>query len=133
MKTVEFSYGGKRLNLYFNGAAMFAISAMGDERPEGSSKIEDEMQEVTPQGFATLCNVAAILAEQGELCRRYLQYPHSRIPTAEELLQLLTPIQMLGLRTAVIKAINLGYTQTESQEDDDIDTGLAELEKKTGR
>ena len=107
MKTIEFSYGGKKLHLYFNGAAMFALDDMNEGRSEDQPKVEDEMQSISPQGFDALAKVAVVLAEQGELCRRFLQYPRSRVPAADELLQLLSPVQMLGLRSAVLKAIIL--------------------------
>lgn len=130
MKTVEFTYGGKSLHLYMNGAAMFAIDGLDSDRPADYPDAIDRLKENTPEGVADLLNVALILAEQGELCRRYLHYSPERIPDAKELLLLLSPAQLSILRVSVMLAINAGYTQKESGENDDIDTGLAELEKK---
>ena len=131
MKTTDFTYGGKLLHLYMNGSAMFAIQALDDELPEGQPGILDRLTENSAAGLTALCQVAQILAGQGELCRRYLQYTPNRIPPAIELQHCLTPMQILSLRTAVIRAINDGYSQSTEDEDDDIDLGLAELEKKT--
>ena len=131
MKTIPFTYGPKTIYLYFNANAMFAVDEMDKSLPEGELEVLEQMQQVDENGTALLCRIAVILATQGELCRRYLQYSAARIPTEEELLQMLTPAQLLQLRTAVCQAINEGWSQTESKEDDDIDTGLAELEKKT--
>lgn len=131
MKTVEFTYGGKSLHLYLNGAAMFAIDALDAESPDCSPDVIDRLKESTPEGVADLLKVALILAEQGELCRRYLHYSPERIPDTKELLLLLSPAQLSMLRVYVMTAINAGYSQKESGENDDIDTGLAELEKKT--
>lgn len=131
MKTIEFSFGGKTLHLYLNGEAMFALDALNDALPEGSPEIVAQAMENTAEGLGVLCKVAAILAEQGELCRRYLHYTPERIPTERELLLLLSPMQAVGLRAAVFRAINTGYGESHDDDGGDIDTGLAELEKKT--
>lgn len=130
MKTIEYKIGPKTLHLYMNGDAMFAIQAL-DGETDGSADAVERMMANDADGVNLLCKIAHILATQGELCRRYLQYSHSRIPTAEELFLILSPMQIVGLRTAVIQTINEGYSQPESDDDGDIDTGLAELEKKT--
>lgn len=131
MKTTEFTYGLKTLNLYMNGNAMFAIEALDDDSPADQPDALEKMLENNADGITLLCKIAHILATQGELCRRYLQYTHQRIPTEQELLLLLSPMQLVGLRSAVIRSINDGYSQAGVDEDGDIDTGLAELEKKT--
>lgn len=131
MKTIEYNIGPKKLHLYMNGEAMFSIQALDDSAPEGTQDAVDRMMNNNIDGIRVLCQIAHILATQGELCRRYLQYSPTRIPTAEELRILLTPMQLVSLRAAVIQAINDGYSQPDTDDDGDIDTGLAELEKKT--
>lgn len=131
MKTLEYTYGPVVLNLYMNGEAMFQIQVLDNELPEGQPDALARMLENSAGGFEALCRIAEILATQGELCRRYLQYMPRRIPSARELLLLLSPVQMTTLRSKVIAAINAGYEQTDDESDGDIDTGLAELEKKT--
>lgn len=131
MKTIDYTYGGKTLHLYHNGAAMFALSDLDDTRPEDAPEVMAVVRQTTAEGFDILCQVAHILAQQGELCRRYLGHTPERVPTAEELRLLLTPMQMLTLRTAVFRALNDGYTNNSDDSGGDIDTGLAELEKKT--
>lgn len=131
MKTIEFAYGPRKLHLYFNGSAMFAVQTMDDDRPEDQPAILDRIMEQTPAGVAALCQVAHVLATQGEHCRRYLQYTPERIPPAIELEISLSPVQLLRLRAAVVQAINAGYGEPSGDDDGDIDLGLAELEKKT--
>ena len=131
MKTIEFAYGPRKLHLYLNGSAMFAIQAMDDDLPEDAPEILDQIVEQSPAGVTALCKVANILATQGEHCRRYLQYTPERIPPAIELEMSLSPRQLLMLRTAVVQAINAGYGEPADDADGDIDLGLAELEKKT--
>lgn len=130
MKTIEFSYGPVVLNLYMNGSAMFDIQALEDAS-DAQADIFDRMNENTADGFSLTCKLAHILATQGELCRRYLQYQPRRIPDALELTVLLSPAQMMALRIAVMNAVNAGYSKGKEDDGGDIDTGLAELEKKT--
>lgn len=131
MKTIEFSYGPVMLNLYMNGNAMFAIQELDNGLPKDQPDAVERMKENTADGFALVCKIAHILATQGELCRRYLQYKPRRVPEAGELLLLLAPVQILQLRLALFRSINEGYANEEAQDGGDIDTGLAELEKKT--
>lgn len=132
MKTIEFPYGAnKRLHLYLNGAAMFDIQTLDENAHEGQPEALDRALQNTADGKSALCKVAHILATQGELCRRHLHYSSERVPPAEELEVVLSPMQLLALRTAVIQAVNAGYSQPTDDEDGDIDLGLAELEKKT--
>lgn len=131
MQTITFAYGPKELHLYFNGEAMFAVDALDANKPDDQPDVLDRIQQHNADGFAMLCEVAVILAQQGELCRRYLQYTPARVPTAQELLLLLSPMQMLSLRSAVIRAINNGWSQATADSEGDVDMGLAELEKKT--
>lgn len=127
MKTIDFTYSGKTIHLYFNAQAMFAVNDLDMSEDEA---LVDAINPGTPDGAKRLCQVAAILAEQGEHCRRYLEYTPERIPSAEELRTILSPMQLIGLYTAAMQTINDGYDQGKA-EDGDIDTGLAELEKKT--
>ena len=118
------------LNLYMNGSAMVDIQAL-DDHPDDQADIFDRMNENTAAGYLLTCKIAHILATQGELCRRYLQYQPRRIPSAQELTVLLSPAQIMTLRIAVMTAVNAGYSKSKDDDDGDIDTGLAELEKKT--
>ena len=131
MKTIEFTYGGKMLHLYMNGEAMFAIDALNEGQPEDAPEVLDLIIRNSPEGIEALCKIAAILAEQGENCRRYLQYAPARTPSAHELRLLLSPSQLVALRVAVYRAVNAGLGSAVEDSDCDIDTGLAELEKKT--
>lgn len=131
MKTIEFPYGKRCLHLYMNGEAMFAIEALNEDLPEDAPEVVDLAYKNTPEGFRALCQVAVILATQGENCRRYLHYTPERVPSEKELSLLLSPAQRVALQVAVYTAINAGYGKAADDDDGDIDTGLAELEKKT--
>lgn len=108
---------------------MFRLADLDKDLHEGAPDWLGRLLENTLEGKRTLCKAATILAEQGELCRRYLQYDPQRIPTEEDLQLLLTPMDILALRTTVMAAINDGYSG-KTQEQGDVDLGLLELEKK---
>lgn len=118
------------MRLYYNASAMFALQ---EYTPEGKD-LFDTIVSVDAPGFHALCRTAHILAEQGELMRRYLGYDRERILSEGEINLLMTPADYLGLRTAVVQAINAGYaSDRKSEEDQDVDIGLLELEKKDAR
>ncbi len=130
METVEFTYGPKTLHLYMSGDANFRIQALNTDQEQPD--ILDRITKNTVDGTVSLCQVTQILAESGELCRRYLGHSKERIPSAEELQMLLSPMQILSLRASCMKAIRDGYSSDSKEEKNgDIDLGLAELEKKT--
>lgn len=131
MKTTEFKLGPKTLYLYFNGEAMFQLNELDKDQPENAPDWISRMLENTLEGKRLLCKAAHILATQGELCRRYLQYDPERVPTEEDLQLLVTPMAIVGLRSAVMAAIDDGFSAKSQDDDGDIDVGLAELEKKT--
>lgn len=131
MKTTEFDLGSKKLHLFYNGEAMFRLSSLDEGLADGAPDWWERAMQSTLDGKRLLCRAACILAEQGELCRRYLQYAPERIPTEAELNLLLTPMLHTRLRLAVAEAVNNGLGSADPDADGDIDIGLAELEKKT--
>ena len=79
------------------------------------------------------CRAAAILSEQGELARRALGYDHAPMVDAAAISATLSPKEAADLKLAVSAAISLGFGREISDEDDEVDLGLAELneQKKT--
>lgn len=118
---------GKTFYFMFNGLAMFAL-----EDTFGGKEYLEKLRENTAEGLSALLQVSAILAEQGELARREMGYTPTELPTQSNfgIPALLHPIDILTLRNGCIGAINLGYTREISNEDEEIDLGLIELQKK---
>lgn len=131
MKTVEFSMGRKKLHLYFNGEAMIQCEALDADRDKDAPVWIDRIMQSDSDGRETLYAVAHILAQQGEAVRRCLCLDAERTPSEDELRLLLTPMQLLGLRSSLLAAINDGYSADDKSGTGDIDVGLMELEKKT--
>lgn len=127
MKAVLHELGNKKLYLAYNGEAMFKISETFGSINELADKTRGEGRE----SLQALCEVAVILAEQGELTRRYYGYEPQEIIDTSTIMQLIQPLLISDLDNAVFKAIALGYgTEIETGEDDVIDIGLAELNQK---
>lgn len=109
----------------FNGAAMFEI----EERFGGATKLLDELSDGR-EGFDKLCQATAILAEQGELVRRHFGYEPGPMLTEETVRALATPKDIVLLRQAVINAVMQGYGREVTDDQEEVDLGLAELEQK---
>ena len=65
MKAVKINLAGRERHLCFTVEAMFQI----EERFGGAQELTDTMEANSRTGFEAVCGAAAILAEQGELCR----------------------------------------------------------------
>lgn len=126
MKAVKITLAGVTLSLAFNGEAMFQIR---DDFGSVSALLEMVGQD-TREGFAATCRAVALLAEQGELARRFYGYEPERIVTAEEIERLTMPSDMVEMRRAIPQAISLGFGREVQPENNEIDLGLAELNQK---
>ena len=116
---------GVEYELLFNGSAMFKMREL-----YGDDNIAELLEGQTAITFQRTCKLAVILAEQGELLRRWLGYDQKEMLT-EELLRLsLSPIGFLHLKNAVFDAVYEGYSREVKDENEEIDLGLAELNKK---
>jgi hypothetical protein len=129
MKCVKVTISGLELHLLFNGAAMFEI----EEQFGSASELLNIIKEDTKEAFAALCDAVFILAEQGELARRYAGYEAGEIPTKEKLGRVAMPNDILDFKIAVPQAITLGYGREIEPENGEVDLVLAELNQKKTR
>lgn len=129
MKAVKIELVGRERYLAFTGNAMFRL----EEEFGGVTQCLDAISAGTQDGLSALCRAAAILAEQGELARRYLGYDKVPIADAEAVRATLTPGGIPELRRAVFSSVELGFGREVKEEEDEVDLGLAELnaQKKT--
>lgn len=124
MRTTEVELFGAKYALCLNAAAMFEIEdQIGTDAIEKAGKTSSE-------GLDALSMMAAIMMEQGELVRRYMGYDPGKILSATAIRLMLTPADVLVLREKVIRAYLRGFGR-EIDQDDEIDLGLTELQKKT--
>ena len=125
MKAIEYKLNEETYYLVFNGAAMFEF----DDHFGGAGNLLDAVKTVKKDTIERLCEATAILAEQGELVRRTLGYDKGPIPTLEQIKTVATPLDVIGMRTAVINAVMAGYGR-EIEADEDTDLVLLELSQK---
>lgn len=128
MRTVPVSLGGVTYHLLLNGTALFDLyDRFGDK-----GSLTDHFQGNTRESFAALCYFLTVLAEQGELWRRYMGHNPGPIPTEEELRLLLIPNDVPAARGAVIDALLAGFRREEGEKPRTVDKGLLALQKKNG-
>lgn len=127
MKAVKFTVAETTYFLVMDGEAMFTFRDIYG----GTRLMLERMQGDTRDSWLETCKAAAILAERGELARRRLGYEAGRIPEQDDFAMLLQPYEIIRLKQAISKAIQLGYgREVESPNGDEIDEGLEELNQK---
>jgi hypothetical protein len=120
MTTFEFK--GKTYFFLYNGDAYFQVSSLlGDG---------DLTEVLNGNDMAKLCQLAAILAEQGELYRRWKGCTHQELLDGDDLRFTATPIDAVRLRMTLLEAVTSGLSRETSSEDEEIDLTLLEINKK---
>lgn len=124
MRSVTTEWQGKTYHLLYNGRAMFAArDALGDQ------DIIAALTQPGAAGMQATVQAFCILAEQGELVRRMDGHAHGSIPDADDVAARIMPDELIELQQAVVNAVMRGYHRDQPEEE--IDLGLAELQKKT--
>ncbi len=126
MKTVEFTVEGRSFHLCMNSAALFDCY----EKFGSDGFVTDPIEGNNKKAFENLCWMLAKFAEQGELVRRYLKHDRGFMGSADWFRTMLKPLDVPPAKAAIQQAVRLGFSR-EHDEDEEIDLGLAELEKKT--
>ena len=104
-----------------------------DELPQRARSVAGAVGEKAREAVDSAKISAAILAEQGELCRRSMGYEPEPLCSAEDIGATVAPTDLARLKLAVVSAITLGYGREIRPENDEVDLGLSELneQKKT--
>ena len=128
MKTVEFQLDGQVYHLILNGAALF------DAYDEFGTKgdLLDLVTGTSRESFDHTCWMLVKLAQQGEAVRRFQGEEPSPMLTPMQAQRMLTPVDVVRARAAIRAAVAIGFEREAPDEEEEIDLGLAELQKKTG-
>lgn len=128
MKATIFTLAGREVTLAFTGEAMFTIREKYGEVTNAVSAYAQD----TREAMETAVEVAAILAEQGELARRAFGYDPREIVSAATIKATIAPSEIYALKSAITTAIELGFGR-EVENEEEVDLNLAELQaqKKT--
>lgn len=126
MKTVEVNIYGRTCHLRLTSAALYDIYEHFGKENGAFENIEG----ANKASFDAICWYFAKLSEQGELTRRFQGYEPREIITEAEVKLLLTPGDLPKAKLAVLQAMQKGFGR-EVEDDEPIDIGLLELQKKT--
>ena len=118
MKEITINIAGTDFYLLYNGAAMYEL-----RDKFGTENVFEVIKHNNYESFSALCDVLAVMIEQGELFRRWHGYDKGRIVTSATLRVLLRPVDIPEVHQAVMAAIMEGM-RNETPEDEDIDLGL---------
>ena len=103
MKAIKVPLAGRDRYLAFTGEAMFTLMEKYGEVTNAVAAYEPD----TREAMDAAVEVAAILAEQGELARRAFGYTPAEIATAEEIKATLAPFEFYALKSAITSAVEL--------------------------
>lgn len=125
---MEFELGGTTYHLLLNVAALFdCYEHFGDK-----GSLLDHITGTTAKAFDNTCWMLVKLAQQGEIFRRYQGMDKQPMLTVAQAQTLLSPLDLIAAQTAIREAYASGFERKVKDEEDDIDLGLVELQKKTG-
>lgn len=127
MKTVEFELVGRTYHLLLNGAALFdAYDHFGDK-----GDLMDHIAGANRDSFENTVWMLVKLCQQGEAWRRYNGEDPQPMLSTEAALLFLGPMDVIRARAAIREAYALGFEREAPSEEEEIDLGLLELQKKT--
>ncbi len=128
MKAIKITLAGREVTLAFTGEAMFTLREKFGEVTNAVAAYAPD----TKEAMDAAVEVAAILAEQGELARRAFGYAPGEIVSAATIKATLSPSEIYAVKSAITSAIELGFGREVANEEE-VDLGLVELQaqKKT--
>ena len=129
MKHIDFEFNDRTYALSFTAEALFTVYDKFGYTADilGTTKV----LEPTVEGWKNLCWLAALMASQGELPRRNRGEDPQPMLTVEEVQRTACPMDVIRMRAAIREAYFKGFERETASEEEEIDLGLLELQKKT--
>lgn len=129
MKPVKFELNGQIYSLLLTGAALFdAYDRFGDK-----GDLMDHLTGTSRESFDNTVWMLVNLAKHGEAYRRYMGEDAVPMLSVEQAVQTMGPRDVIVARAAIREALSTAFARTERSEEEEIDEGLLELQKKTAR
>lgn len=116
---------GITCHLVYNNQAMFDLQEMF---PDGEDPL-DAMSGDTREHYEATIKIFKVLAEQGELTRRYFGYQPEKMPEMEAIREMADMGDWLNMKQAVYSAVVLG-TEHHVEPAEDIDVTLLEFQQE---
>lgn len=125
---MEFELAGTTYHLLLNAAALFdCYERFGDK-----GSLLDHITGTTTKAFDNTCWMLVKLAQQGEIFRRFQGLDKQPMLTVPQAQALLSPLDLIAAQTAIREAYAASFERKVRDEEEDVDLGLLELQKKTG-
>lgn len=129
MKPVKFELNGQVYHLLMTGAALFeAYDRFGDK-----GDLLDHIVGADTRSFENTVWMLVNLAKHGEAYRRYMGEDALPMLSVEGALCTMGPRDVVVARAAIREAIDSAFAREPRNEEEEIDEGLLELQKKTER
>lgn len=114
--------------LHYSIGVMFDVNEKYGSIQDALEILEKDNRE----SFEVLRFLTVAMANDAELCRRAEGYDHKPMPFSDEkdISVHMRPVEYLALKLAVSQAVNIAYKQECKGEDEEVDLGLIELQKK---
>lgn len=119
---VKFVFHGRTLHLLFNGNLLYELQDLYGAEETVFSICAPNTQESHRQA----CEIVALMAEQGELLRRYMGHEAEETPDAEWFLRVSSYADTVIIKDAVCSTAAHDIASNEIEEE--VDLGLLELE-----
>lgn len=127
MKPVEFELNGRKYHLMLTGAALFEAY----DRFEDKGDLLDHVTGTDSQSFENTVWMLVNLAKHGEAYRRHMGEDPLPMLSVETARRTMGPKDVVRARAAIRRAFAVGFEREEVGEEQEIDIGLLELQKKT--
>lgn len=128
MKLVEFTLHGKVFHLLLTGAALFdAYDRFGDK-----GDLVDHVIGTNRESYDNTIWMLVKLSQQGEAYRRFMKEEALPMLTVDEAMRTMGPKDVVRARVAIREAFAAGFEMETLDEEQEVDFGLMELQKKTG-
>lgn len=128
MKLVEFELNKQKYYLMLSGAALFeAYNRFGD-----TGDLLERVIGTSIESFENTVWMLVNLAKHGEVYRRHMGEDPLPMLSVETARRTMGPKDVVRARSAIRQALAIGFEREELSEEQEIDLGLLELQKKTG-
>lgn len=127
MKPVKFELNGKEYSLLLTGAALFeAYDRFGD-----TGDLIDRITGADSESYENTVWMLVNLAKHGEGYRRHMGEDAQPMLSVETATHTMGPRDVVRARAAIRQAFIYGFEREHASEEEEIDLGLLELQKKT--
>lgn len=130
---ISTKFNGREIALYLSGAAMFELDEIkmlwNDGHVEPVLGVQELLGEMDSERIQVLAQTVEILERAALGANKVLGREEFQVVTANEILTLAKPLDIVNLQTAAMRAIVEGY-RTDAEHDEPVDVYMLENLKK---